>query len=161
MKKFSAEERFWRGVGMGPRAAHMGTACWIWSKGTNGRGYGRFEIDQRSYGTHRYSYALHFGEIPAGLEVEHRCHNRLCVRPDHLRTASRKQNVENTSGAQRDSRSGILGVTWHRDRGMWRAQVCHNYKCHHVGYFGDIEDARRAVIAKRNELFTHNELDRV
>ena len=35
-----------------------------------------------------------------------------------------------------------------------------NGKRHHVGYFTTVQDAEAAVIAKRNELFTHNDLDR-
>jgi hypothetical protein len=38
--------------------------------------------------------------------------------------------------------------------------VRHNKKLYHVGYFATIDEAERAVIAKRNALFTHNEIDR-
>lgn len=33
---------------------------------------------------HRFSYGIHYGEIPAGMFVCHRCDVRECVRPDHL-----------------------------------------------------------------------------
>ena len=71
------------------------------------------------------------------------------------------QNHENRAGARADSSSGVRGVFWEKRRGCWTARVRHNQKVHHVGQFPTLEDAESAVIAKRNELFTHNDLDRV
>jgi hypothetical protein len=39
--------------------------------------------------------------------------------------------------------------------------VGHQNGCIFVGYFLDLAEAEAAVIAKRNELFTHNDRDRV
>lgn len=33
---------------------------------------------------HHASWIIHFGPIPAGERVLHRCDVTLCVRPDHL-----------------------------------------------------------------------------
>lgn len=57
---------------------------------TNGFGHGHIRIGSRTDGsrklaqTHRISWEIHFGEIPDGLWVLHRCDNPPCVRPDHL-----------------------------------------------------------------------------
>jgi len=71
-----------------------------------------------------------------------------------------KQNHEHYRGPQRGNPSGLRGVSWDKRRRKWRAEVGHNGQCYHVGRFESLDDAEAAVIAKRIELFTHNDLDR-
>jgi hypothetical protein len=42
----------------------------------------------------------------------------------------------------------------------WVARVGHDGRSFYLGAFESLEDAEAAVIAKRLELHTHNELDR-
>ena len=137
--------------------------CWMWEGALQGnKKYGRFYYQGRSQGAHRVSYLLEYGSIPEGLEIDHfMCFNTLCVNPKHLQTATRKQNTENRSGPYKNSKSGVRGVCWDKSKGRWVATVRHNDKHVHVGRFDDIKEAEAAVIAKRNELFTNNYLDRV
>jgi hypothetical protein len=95
------------------------------------------------------------------LQVDHRytC-PKNCVRPGHLRPATNKQNCENLGGPSRNNTSGVRGVHWDSKRGKWRATMKHSGKKIHVGYFTDLAEAAAAVIAKRLELFTHNDADR-
>jgi hypothetical protein len=70
-------------------------SCWIW-KGAirNEDGYGAIKVDGKTISVHRYSYEKHKGEIPKGMLVSHRCHNKLCVNPDHLITVTPKENYD-------------------------------------------------------------------
>lgn len=143
-----AEERFWSKV---TKAAD----CWEWIASKNGDGYGQFYMSGKMYRSHRVSYSIKNWPIPTGMEIDHICHNRGCVRPSHLRLATRKQNAENVEGAQVNSQSGVRGVHWLEDRKQWRAQVQHFNRLVYVGAYDRLEDAERAVTAKRRELFTH------
>jgi HNH endonuclease/AP2 domain len=159
--KLPVAERFWSKVNRnGPTAAHMETNCWQWTAYTNPKGYGIFHT-YRPVMAHRFAYELVNGPIPAGMQIDHRCLNSACVNPAHLRLATNKQNAEHKCGARRDSKTGVRGVYWHKAAGRWIATAGHNGKIVHLGLFDTIEDADAAARAKRLELFTHNELDRL
>jgi len=149
----SAEERFWSKV-------EKTEACWNWTAYKNDDGYGLFRSDYVTRPAHRIAYQLLESEIPAGMVLDHICHNRGCVNPTHLRIVTRKQNQEHREGAAAHSKTGIRGVTWAKREGKWRGTVGHNRQYIHVGYFENVEDAEDAVIATRNKLFTHNDMDR-
>jgi hypothetical protein len=146
-------ERFWAKV-------DKSGECWLWTAGTSRKGYGAILVEGKGRAAHRVAYELVNGPIPEGMQIDHMCHTRACVRPDHLRIANFKQQRENLSGPQSNSKSGIRGVSWASRQRRWKATVTHNRQFHHCGYFKTIEDAEQAVVTKRLELFTHNELDR-
>lgn len=135
--------------------------CWLWTGHVTPEGYGRFWDGTRLVGPHRWIYERQVGLIQVGLELDHR-HTcpKNCVNPDHLRPATHKQNGENIA-VKRISRSGVRGVWWSEERQKWCAQVCHRGKKINVGRYLTLEEAETAVIAKRLELCTHNDADRV
>jgi hypothetical protein len=155
-----AEGRFWMKVNKdGPVHPSFGQ-CWIWTGAVKTHygqpTYGTFTDDDGQYVTaHRFSYQLRYGFVPP--ELDHKCQTKLCVRPEHLRDATRKQNRENM-GAQRNSQSGIRGV--YPKRGGWYVEVKHNGKTHWGGSYTDLDEAERAAINLRNILYTHNDADR-
>jgi hypothetical protein len=132
--------------------------CWEWTGAKTTLGYPRFGGSE--YG-HRFSWALVNGTIPPKGEIDHRCHNPGCVRPQHLRLATRKQNIENHSGPKKNSKSGVRGVfATNSSISPWTARVRHDGKVHFLGAFKNIRDAEAVVIAKRNQLHAYNDRDR-
>lgn len=151
----SVEERFFAKV----QKTEM---CWLWQASTDGKGYGQMRITsdgvERLMQAHRLSYELFVGPIPEGLVVDHICHVIKCVKPDHLRAVTHKQNMEHRSGAAKHSKTGVRGVTL--KRGKYRATIGHNGEHFTVGHFSTITEAEAAATAARNAIFTHNDLDR-
>lgn len=90
-----AEVRFWRKVNRnGPEVWEGHGPCWEWTASRNEWGYGQFAATfGHSGGAHIYSYQLHHGSYPAGLEIDHLCKNRACVRPDHLEAVTPRVNT--------------------------------------------------------------------
>lgn len=79
--------RFWAKVS-------RSTACWHWTAAKNSRGYGSFGYGGRTYLAHRIAYALTYGEIPVGMEINHVCGVKSCVNPLHLEVVTAAQNIQ-------------------------------------------------------------------
>lgn len=83
--------RFWSKV-------EFTDSCWNWLACRNQDGYGAFGIGSRADGTrriigaHRWAYEFAIGPIPDGMEIDHICHTRYCVRPDHLQVVTPVMN---------------------------------------------------------------------
>lgn len=133
--------------------------CLIWNGNVLNSGYGQMRDSGRMVLVHRWAWSQVNGPIPDEMQIDHICHNRLCVNPDHLRLATAKQNAENKISARMDSRSGVRGVQ-KTANGTWHAYAGHNGQIIHGGTFDRLEDAEAAAIALRNKLFTHNNADR-
>lgn len=134
--------------------------CLIWVGHVNRGGYGATFVKGKFKTAHRMAFELAHGPIPEGGQIDHLCHNKACVEVAHLRLTSAKENLENLRGAKSNSSSGVRGVSWRKDVGKWAVQVMHNRRNYRGGYFDNVEDAERAAVALRNELFTHNDVDR-
>lgn len=150
----SVEDRFWAKV-------QKSGGCWEWQASVSSVGYGAFWDGRTMNKAHRVSYEYAHGPIKPGSDIDHICHNRICVNPEHLRQTTRKQNAENHSGGARaDSKSGVRGVVWVKDCKKWGVYVSHNGKSRYYGVYENIADAESVAIKTRNELFTHNDRDR-
>lgn len=151
--RLTFEERFWAKV-------DKSGDCWTWTATRNSAGYGTTTIDGVHRYSHRASYEMANGPIPAGMQIDHMCHSRSCVNPGHLRVVTGKQNMEHLSGPKSSSKSGVRGVYLH-ESGKWRVQVTHNRRRYSGGSFENMADAEASAIALRNKLFTHNDVDRI
>ncbi|UYL88350.1 HNH endonuclease [Arthrobacter phage EvePickles] len=152
-KGVTTEERFWSKV-------TKTEFCWEWTGTKLDSGYGVLTIHPKMFKAHRLAYMWAKGHIPDGLQVDHICHNPACVRPAHLRLVTNKQNQENRKGPGLRNVSGYRGVFWNKERRKWGTLVCHRGKRFGAGHYDDVEEANAAVVAKRNELYTHNNPDR-
>lgn len=157
MARIPVEERFWSKVDKdGPEYSDLGK-CWVWTGATKENGYGVFHLNGGVVRVHRWSFEQSYGSIPDGHDIDHRCGNRACVNPGHLRNATRKQNMENYTVLRSDNESGFRGV--YRQGNSYIAQVHHNGKTTHIGSFSTALEAGEAARRARLEVFTHNDRD--
>lgn len=127
--------------------------CWVWNTAPDGK-YGRFQMDGKVMGAHVISWIMHNGrEVKLNHRIDHKCHNKPCVRPSHLRELTHAQNLQYASGPSKNNTSGVLGVSWNTRRGKWLAQFTNNGKRVHVGYFDDLEEAEAKILKAKEESF--------
>jgi hypothetical protein len=83
------------------------TGCEEWQGSVNNAGYGLFGYREpggrgRMMSSHRAAYMIfNRTTIPPGLEVQHSCHNRLCVTPSHLGLGTHQQKMKALMADQR------------------------------------------------------------
>lgn len=138
-------ERFWSKV-------DKTDECWLWVASTDRGGYGHFGDAGKMVRAHRFSWELVNGPIPEGMQVDHRCHVRRCVNPAHLRLVTNQQNGQNRSGCNRNSTSGVRGVSL-EPSGRWRVRVMRDGKSIYGGMFDTVEEANEAAVALRQGAF--------
>jgi len=86
IKRPTTEQRFWAKV-------NKTATCWLWTGGLAGHGYGKFWTGKQTESAHRFAYELQVAPIPYGLEIDHLCGVRACVRGDHLEPVTHQENV--------------------------------------------------------------------
>lgn len=72
--------------------------CWIWQGYIMPNGYGQFGAGRRHVYAHRFAYEQWCGPIPQGLQIDHLCRVRNCVRPQHLEPVTCRENLLRGTG---------------------------------------------------------------
>jgi len=78
--------------------------CWNWTASTDHDGYGYFAIGLKTAKSHRVSWEISNGPIPAGMHVLHKCDNPRCVRPSHLFLGTNSDNMSDKVTKRRQAR---------------------------------------------------------
>jgi hypothetical protein len=85
--------------------------CWLWTGyRSNGRGkIGSGGKRGKVLLAHRASYEITYGAVSDDEIVHHKCHNKLCVNPNHLElVASRKDHIKLHSALSSEQQKEIL-----------------------------------------------------
>jgi len=113
-----------------------GTKCVIWTASAGTRnGYGRFwdgDKPRRCWVAHRFAYVAEHGEVPDGLELDHRCERKKCVNHLHLEATTGEVNRHRWQVQQPISLTCANGHLWtfdnirHDGRGQRVCRRCRN-----------------------------------
>lgn len=76
------------------------TGChnWRWGKNSSGHGF-ITALDGKRVMAYRAAWEMQYGPIPAGVQMNHRCNNGLCINVDHLYQGDQFDNMQDTVSA--------------------------------------------------------------
>lgn len=114
----------------------------------NNRGYKIVGINKKTYRIHRLIYLMFYGYLPKILD--HKDGNKFNNKIENLRKANNSQNQQNRI-IQKNNKSGIKNVDWHKKTAKWRVSIQVNKKRNFIGSFKDLKLADLVAIEARNK----------
>jgi hypothetical protein len=102
-------------------------------------GYIILAIYNKSYKAHRVAWAIHYDEWPND-QIDHINQNRRDNRICNLRIVTNKENAMNRT-IQTNNKSGVVGVSWHKQRNKWIVRIASPDKYLYLGLFSNFADA--------------------
>jgi len=107
-------------------------------------GYVHVYINGQIYKGHRLAWLYTHGNWPKN-QIDHINNIRSDNRIDNLRDVTCAINHQNRR-RRTNSKSGFLGVTWHKRERKWQAYIEINAKAKHLGLFKCLGQAFRARV---------------
>ena len=134
----------WNGRYAGKRAGYNWTA-------SGGKKYRSIRLLDWPFPEHRLAWLYVTGSFPEIL-VDHEDRDGTNNKWQNLRHATRAENVGN-AGAWSNNKLGVRGVCLDPKSGRYRANIGVSGKQRYLGYFRNIEDAKKAYAKAANEVF--------
>lgn len=92
------------------------------------------------YFSHRVIWEMHHGEIPQGMDIDHKDGNGLNNRLDNIRIVTKSGNMKNRRIGVHN-KSGYHGINWVPRLSKWVAQITSDGVTTNVGTFSNFSDA--------------------
>ncbi len=115
-------------------------------------GYIGIFIKGTYYFAHRIIWEMFNGKIPEGLVIDHIDSNRANNLIENLRLCTFQQNHFNR-GKQSNNKSGFKGVSWHKQKQKWVAQIKVDGRNKFLGFFTDPVKAYEKYCEKAIEFY--------
>lgn len=110
----------------------------------NNKVYWRISVLSKRYQSHNLAFLYMTGRYVDG-EVDHEDGDSLNNKWNNLREVTHLENGKNIK-LNVNNKTGCAGTYFHTRIGKWKAQISHNTKRLHLGYFDKLEDA---IIARK------------
>jgi hypothetical protein len=125
--------------------------CWLWTGGMNNCGYGQVTFRGRTHSAHRVVWELLIGPIAKGLQLDHLCHVRSCVNPDHLEPVTKSENMRR-AGIRNGWIKGVKPTRKPKEEHKVRSNVATATHCKHghdlaaVGIYETMVKSRQQTV---------------
>lgn len=133
------------------RIKHLKYSNYFKKINTISHGYITVKVEGRIYPVHRIIWIMENGDIPSGYYIDHidgcRSNNLL----SNLRLSLAKENCQNQRKSRVNSKTGILGVSFNKERNKYQASVSINKK-YYREFFEDKELAKEWYLKKKREI---------
>ena len=106
-------------------------------------GYVGVVLKGKYFFAHRIIWEMHNGSIPKEFVIDHIDGDRSNNKLENLRLCTFQQNHFNR-GKQANNKSGFKGVSWHKQKAKWVAQIKVKGKNKFLGFFNCPEEAYKA-----------------
>lgn len=134
--KNSHDQMAWYTRHAGNRAGRQ----WV---GTTGYASRRVRIFGKDYAEHRVAW-LWMNDTKLPSEIDHINRDPTDNRWANLRAATHIENMRNLSLSKANT-SGVVGVSWQKQRGKWQAKCQVRGKTYNLGNFDTIPEAASAL----------------
>ncbi|WQZ00715.1 HNH homing endonuclease [Xanthomonas phage NP1] len=124
----------------------------------NSHGHLHVRVHGKLYKAHRLAWLLHTGAWPS-QQLDHADGDPSNNRIANLRECSQAENVQNQR-KRSDNKSGVQGVSWHKNTNKWQAQIEVGGKNIYLGVFNTIEEAAQARAEAKAKYHQFNPVDR-
>jgi hypothetical protein len=138
---------FTRLVDSGGRGGRKGSAAGY----INDQGYVLIAVHSVQYRAHRLAWLYMTGAWPAG-EVDHKNGVRADNWWANLRDVPTKVNAQNKRRAQKNSKTGLLGVSWDKKKGNYTARIKVDGRYPTLGSFDTPEAGHAAYVEAKRRL---------
>jgi hypothetical protein len=112
---------------------------------TNPRGYTQINLFngiERTYYVHKLVAEAFLEKVEGKTEIDHINNDKSNNNVSNLRYCTHQENCRNKRMMSNNT-SGVKGVNWDKDVGMWRARIkCDTVRVH-LGYFQDLQEAKK------------------
>lgn len=114
-------------------------------------GYRKISIGSRKYYAHRCAFLYMTGAWPTD-DIDHIDGNPSNNAWSNLRQVPHAVNLQNLKSARKDNKTGLLGVSFHKQANKFVAYIAVDGRQFYLGLFASEQEAFDAYVAKKREL---------